>query len=188
MMQAILQDLLPQFRLPVFELQEASGQVQLHLLALLMQPLQIGHRVVSPAVVAHAQVTLGAFWQPVALAAATAAVWPRRIQQNGPVPVKGVQPPKGAAGGFIWIVPAVLAAVIAALAATILSAFLAPSLLAGMIVGQAYWHEASDQIAPHIVRLPRFLEEGGSLMLAILVGALGGDIGQRMFGRVGSYQ
>lgn len=77
MMQAILQDLLPEFRLAVFELQKTSGQVQLHVLALLVRPLQIGHRVVDQPVIANAHVALGALWQPIALAVATATLWPR---------------------------------------------------------------------------------------------------------------
>jgi hypothetical protein len=49
---------------------------------------------------------------------------------------------------------------------------LAPAMLAGLMIGDIYWHEASEQIIPHIVRLPRFLEEGGWLLLGMSTGSL----------------
>jgi len=69
---------------------------------------------------------------------------------------------------------ALVAGLLAGILATVLSVCLAPSMLAGMMIGDIYWHEASDQIIPYVVRLPRFLEEGGWSMLGLTVGALVG--------------
>ncbi|HXY21191.1 MAG TPA: hypothetical protein VEI29_00805 [Burkholderiaceae bacterium] len=171
-MQARLQDLLPEFRIASFAVLEATGQMQLTAQVLLLRPLQIGHHVVDELVWANAAITLGAFWQPVAVAMATAAVWPwslRRILRIRTDAAPGAM----ATRRFATLsVARVLAVVSACVAATALSVVLAPSMLAGLIIGDIYWHEASEQIIPHIVRLPRLLEEGGWLLLGLSTGSL----------------
>jgi len=171
-MQARLQDLLPEFHIAFFALTDIAGEAQLRVEAVLMRPLQIGRHVVDQLVLANASVTLGAFWQPVAAATATAAVWPSPAQRK--VSVCGSQlhaSPKHCSTAS-FLAARMLALCSAFLAAAALSALLAPSVLAGLIVGDIYWHEASEQIVPHIVRLPRFLEEGGWLVLGLAIGSL----------------
>ncbi|SPE23213.1 membrane hypothetical protein [Burkholderiales bacterium] len=151
-MHSVLQGLLPEFRIDFLDLSKVTGQANLRTQVLLMRPFWIGRHLVEPPVLATAQLTLGAFWQPIAVAIASAA----------------------ALGGGRGKAPvcAALAAAAAGVLATALSVALAPTMLAGMMIGKIYWHEASEQIIPHIVRLPRFLEEGGWLMLGLVVGAL----------------
>jgi len=171
-MKARIQDILPEFRISFFALTEVAGQAQLRLQALLMRPLRIGHHVVDQLVLANAAVTLGAFWQPVAVATATAAMWPcasRRHLRNCARPQLGAFNTRSFVSMFV---ARGLAVLLACLLTTALSVLLAPSILAGLIIGDIYWHEASEQIIPHIVRLPRFLEEGGWLMVGLTTGAL----------------
>ena len=171
-MQTQLHDLLPEFRISIFAVAERAGQAQLGVQALLARPLQIGHHVVDQIVLADAAVTLGAFWQPVAVAMATAAVWPPTVRGKFGI---GKNWSRNSAGSFrpaTLLAARALALCSSCLGATALSVFLAPSVLAGMIIGDIYWHEASEQIIPHIARLPRFLEEGGWLMLGLTTGSL----------------
>ena len=171
-MQAQLQDFLPEFRISSFLIDEAAGQPQLDAQVLLSRPLQIGHRVVDQVVLANAALTLGAFWQPVAVAIATAAVWPTKLRHALRERTAAVPGWRENATAWARFGASALAIGLAGLAATALSVFLAPAMLAGLTMGDIFWHEAGDQIVPPIVRLPRFLEEGGWLMLGLLTGAL----------------
>ncbi len=168
-MRSMLQALMPEFRLPVFAVYDGFGPARLYAQAQLVRPLQIGHHLVDQPVLTTAQLTLGAFWQPVAVAIAAASAL-----SCGPpsVALQGARPAFRPSAALACV----LAAAIAGLLATGLSVVLAPSMMAGMMMGGIYWHEASDQIIPHIVRLPRFLEEGGWLMLGLALGALVGGI------------
>jgi len=171
-MQTQLHDLLPEFRISFFAVAETPGQAQLRVQALLARPLQIGHHVVNQFVLANAAVTLGAFWQPVAVAMATAAVWPSTVRRKLSIDKNRSPNSAGSYRPAIWLAARAFALCSSCLGATALSVFLVPSVLAGMIIGDIYWHEASEQIIPHIARLPRFLEEGGWLMLGLTTGSL----------------
>jgi hypothetical protein len=170
-MQSVLQDLMPEFRISGLEVHERLGQAQIVVQALLLQPLAIGQRLVHGTVVTTAHVTLGAFWQPVATAVATAAIWPG-VLLRGFLPDSGAGRSRGSV--LAPLLASALGAALAGCLATALSVALVPAMMAGLMVGQIYWHEANDQIVPHIVRLPRFLEEGGWLMLGLVVGAVVG--------------
>ncbi len=172
MMKWIARSHLPEFDISTFEIREVLGQPQLYMQASLAHLLRIGRHDVHGPVWTTGHLTLGAFWQPVAAAIACGAVWPDAREESRTA--IGSRKGWSSATGLVLSLTGVLAGLLAGLVATAISIFVAPSMLAGMMIGDIYWHEASDQIMPHIVRLPRFLEEGGWTMLGLTIGAFVG--------------
>jgi len=139
---------LPEFRVKAFDLVQSAGQSVLYASVELDRILSVGKRVIYVGGSVDAQLTLGGVWQTLTVGIASAAAWPQPAAKR------------------------IFSACVSAALSVLVTVWLVPARLAGLIVGEYFMRFAADQIPPAIVRLPRFLEGGGQMMVGFVAALL----------------
>lgn len=147
-MRSVMTTVVPAFAVDRLEVEHSGGQLQIVSWVHIERILPIGRRMIYEPVLNRATVTVGAFWQPLALAVATAFSWPQLMAGR------------------------VAATAAAALLSFAVTALLAPVQLIAMAYRSIYFARAADQPASVLVSLPVALESGLRIAIGLLCGIL----------------